>query len=238
MNKTAIVTGASGGIGSATAIELANAGYNVVLTYNTRRESATDLFKKLSLVTRADMYRLDLGDEASIDETVKKINSLYPTVDVLVNNAGMSEREIFTDKTFFDIKRILDVNLTGTMLFTQGILRKMLRRGSGSIVNVSSVWGKEGAAMEVSYSAAKAGIIGFTRALAREVAPMGVRVNAVAPGAIDTSMLGEEERVGLEECVPLGRLGTPEEVAGAIRFLAEADYITGEILSVDGGGIL
>lgn len=238
MNRTAIVTGASGGIGGATAIELAKNGYNVVLTYNTRPDCAKELFDKLSEYTRADMYRLDLGDESSIRETADKICKLYPTIDLLVNNAGMSERELFTDKSFFDIKKIIDVNLTGTMLFTQEILKKMLRRGVGAIVNVSSIWGKEGASMEVAYSAAKAGIIGFTRALAKEVAPMGVRVNAVAPGAIDTPMLGIEERVGLSESVPLMRLGAPEEVAGAIRFLAEAEYITGEVLSVDGGGIL
>ncbi len=237
MNKTVIITGSSRGIGKATALEFAKSQYNVVITYNTHEEEALFLFNEISKYTRADIVKLDLGNFEEVKKTAEKLSSMYPTIDVLVNNAGISGRDLFTEQEDDELCRMVNVNLTGTMLFTKEILKKMLRTESGSIVNVSSIWGRVGGSMEVVYSASKAGIIGFTKALSKEVAPMGIRVNAVAPGAIDTEMLTEVERVGLDDSIPLGRLGRPEEVAKSIKFLAESSFITGEILSVDGGGI-
>ncbi len=237
MNKTVIITGSSRGIGKATALEFAKSQYNVVITYNTHEEEALLLFNEISKYTRADIVKLDLGNFEEVKKTAEKLSSMYPTIDVLVNNAGISGRDLFTEQGDDELCRMVNVNLTGTMLFTKEILKKMLRTESGSIVNVSSIWGRVGGSMEVVYSATKAGIIGFTQALSKEVAPMGIRVNAVAPGAIDTEMLTEVERVGLDDSIPLGRLGRPEEVAKSIKFLAESSFITGEILSVDGGGI-
>ncbi len=237
MNKTVVITGSSRGIGKATALEFAKSQYNVVITYNTHEEDALFLFNEISKYTRADIVKLDLGNFEEVKKTAEKLSSMYPTIDVLVNNAGISGRDLFTEQEDDELCRMVNVNLTGTMLFTKEILKKMLRTESGSIVNVSSIWGRVGGSMEVVYSASKAGIIGFTKALSKEVAPMGIRVNAVAPGAIDTEMLTEVERVGLDDSIPLGRLGRPEEVAKSIKFLAESSFITGEILSVDGGGI-
>ncbi len=237
MNKTVVITGSSRGIGKATALEFAKSQYNVVITYNTHEEEALFLFNEISKYTRADIVKLDLGNFEEVKKTAEKLSSMYPTIDVLVNNAGISGRDLFTEQEDDELCRMVNVNLTGTMLFTKEILKKMLRTESGSIVNVSSIWGRVGGSMEVVYSASKAGIIGFTKALSKEVAPMGIRVNAVAPGAIDTEMLTEVERVGLDDSIPLGRLGRPEEVAKSIKFLAESSFITGEILSVDGGGI-
>lgn len=237
MNKTVVITGSSRGIGKATALEFAKSQYNVVITYNTHEEEALLLFNEISKYTRADIVKLDLGNFEEVKKTAEKLSSMYPTIDVLVNNAGISGRDLFTEQEDDELCRMVNVNLTGTMLFTKEILKKMLRTESGSIVNVSSIWGRVGGSMEVVYSASKAGIIGFTKALSKEVAPMGIRVNAVAPGAIDTEMLTEVERVGLDDSIPLGRLGRPEEVAKSIKFLAESSFITGEILSVDGGGI-
>ncbi len=237
MNKTVVITGSSRGIGKATALEFAKSQYNVVITYNTHEEDALFLFNEISKYTRADIVKLDLGNFEEVKKTAEKLSSMYPTIDVLVNNAGISGRDLFTEQEDDELCRMVNVNLTGTMLFTKEILKKMLRTESGSIVNVSSIWGRVGGSMEVVYSASKAGIIGFTQALSKEVAPMGIRVNAVAPGAIDTEMLTEVERVGLDDSIPLGRLGRPEEVAKSIKFLAESSFITGEILSVDGGGI-
>ncbi len=237
MNKTVVITGSSRGIGKATALEFAKSQYNVVITYNTHEEEALLLFNEISKYTRADIVKLDLGNFEEVKKTAEKLSSMYPTIDVLVNNAGISGRDLFTEQEDDELCRMVNVNLTGTMLFTKEILKKMLRTESGSIVNVSSIWGRVGGSMEVVYSATKAGIIGFTKALSKEVAPMGIRVNAVAPGAIDTEMLTEVERVGLDDSIPLGRLGRPEEVAKSIKFLAESSFITGEILSVDGGGI-
>ncbi len=237
MNKTVVITGSSRGIGKATALEFAKSQYNVVITYNTHEEEALFLFNEISKYTRADIVKLDLGNFEEVKKTAEKLSSMYPTIDVLVNNAGISGRDLFTEQEDDELCRMVNVNLTGTMLFTKEILKKMLRTESGSIVNVSSIWGRVGGSMEVVYSATKAGIIGFTKALSKEVAPMGIRVNAVAPGAIDTEMLTEVERVGLDDSIPLGRLGRPEEVAKSIKFLAESSFITGEILSVDGGGI-
>ena len=158
--------------------------------------------------------------------------------DVLVNNAGISQIKLITDVTDSEWRRMLDVNLTGAFIMSRRVLPNMIHRKSGSIVNISSVWGVVGASCEVHYSAAKAGLIGFTKALAKEVGPSGIRVNCIAPGVIAGKMnsrLTRSELALLADETPLGRIGTAREVAGAVRFIAGAGFITGQVLGVDGG---
>ncbi len=238
MTKTAIVTGATGGIGQEIARRLAHLGYNLVLTYNANKEGALALYRELSPLVRVEVVQLDLANMDAVAETAQNITKLFPTIDLLVNNAGIAEKGLFTDLSNNSIIKMVNTTLTGTMIFTREIVAKMLRTETGTIVNVSSIWGEVGASMEVHYSAAKAGLIGFSKALSKELAPMGIRVNAVAPGAIDTPMLDSENKEELTEAIPLQKLGTPKDVADAVLYLASAQYVTGTVLSVNGGGIL
>ncbi len=237
MNKTAIVTGATGGIGRAIAHRLAALGYNLVLTYRSNEEGALALYKELSATCRVELVRLDLADLDNVAKIADNVTRLFPTIDLLVNNAGIAEKGLFTDFSNAQISSMVNTTLTGTMVFTREIVKKMLRTEVGSIINVSSIWGAVGASMEVHYSAGKAGILGFTRALAKELAPMGIRVNAITPGAIDTPMIDKENKEELIASIPLGRIGSPSDVADAVVYLATADYVTGAVIPVDGGGI-
>ncbi len=235
--KTVVITGATGGIGCAAARLFAQRGYNLVLTYNNNYDKAVQLYKELSLATRVELFKLDLNNLDEVEKVAQNITKLFSTIDVLVNNAGIAEKSLFTDLTNNQIATIINTNLVGTMVFSREIVKKMLRTQCGNIINISSIWGEEGASMEVHYSAAKAGLIGFTKALAKEVAPMGIRVNAVAPGAIETNMIKGEDLEELGNSIPLNRVGKPEEVAEAILYLSTAEYVTGSILSINGGGI-
>ncbi len=237
-SKTAVITGATGGIGEAIARLFATRGYNLVLTYNNSKAKALELYAGLSTKVRVELVKLDLSDLEETEMVAKNITKLFPTIDVLVNNAGIAEKALFTELTNSQISLMVNTNLTGTMVFTREVAAKMLRTECGTIINVSSIWGEEGASMEVHYSAAKAGLIGFTKALSKELAPMGIRANAVTPGAIETNMLKGEDLEELSSSIPLNRIGSPNDVAEAIAYLADASYVTGAVLKVNGGGIL
>ena len=243
--RTVLITGASGGIGAACAEAFASAGYAVVLHANAHPERAEALaldlrarFEVPALAVRADLART--GDVTAMAARVKEELGFVGT---LVNAAGIAQQKLFTDLTDEDWDTMLSVNLGGTFRTCRAFLPEMIRRGEGAIVNVSSMWGQVGASCEVHYSAAKAGVIGLTKALAKEVAPSGVRVNCVAPGVIRTAMLDcftDDDLAVLADETPLGRLGVPADAAAAVLWLAspEANFVTGQVLGVNGGFVI
>ena len=243
IKKAALVTGGSGGIGSAVCRRLAEEGWLTVIGYNTDKTSAENLAaeltgRKLSVAA----IRCDVTDDESIQSCLKETERLFGETGLLVNNGGKAKIGLFTDMSGKDINELMDIDLVGAMRLTNAVLPRMIRRHEGNIINISSVWGECGASCEVVYSAAKAGLIGFTKALAKEVAPSGVRVNCVSCGLIDTKMNGELSKEDLDaviEDIPSGRMGTPEDVANTVAFLAggESAYITGQVIRVDGGWI-
>lgn len=243
MPKSVLITGASRGIGAAIARLFAQQGYSVGLNYYHAAERAAALAKELT-ETGADVLLLpgNIADSKQAEKIVDGAAAAFGGLDVLVNNAGIAEQKLLTDITDDDWAQMLAVNLSGAFYCCRSAVPYMLRRQSGNIINISSMWGIAGASMETHYSAAKAGLIGFTKALAKELGPSHIRVNCVAPGVIDTEMngaLSEETLRSLADETPLGRLGTAQEVAEAVFFLVEkAAFITGQTLSVDGGFVL
>lgn len=228
--KRALVTGGTRGIGFATCALLIEKGYRVIALYSKDEESAKNAKETLNGVTflRADVSR---------EEEIRSVFNEIPSLDLLVNNAGVELYKLAQDTSFEEWRRVMDVNAGGAFLCSKHAVKKMLD-GGGAIVNLASVWGQTGGSMESAYSASKGAVIAFTKALAKELAPMNITVNCVSPGVIDTEMMkrfNEEERRALKEEIPLCGFGTPEEVARAILFLAENRYITGEVLSVNGG---
>ena len=221
-------------IGAAIAEEFARTD-DVIFTFNKNEEQARAIAEKLRCIA----VRMDVTDEDSVRAEVQNVLREFSHIDILVNNAGISLIKPFLDTTAEDWRRMIDVNLTGVFNVTKAVVPSMVSRKSGAVVNISSVWGIHGASCEVAYSAAKAGVIGFTKALAKELGPSGITVNAIAPGVIDSPMnsahLNEEELSQLCDETPLGRMGTPREVAQAVRALAENRFITGQVLGVDGG---
>ena len=244
MSKTVIVTGASKGIGASTAILFAENGYNVVINYNSSFKNAELLAS--SLLSRGFgvmTFKADVSNPLEAELMVRETVHKFGTVDVLVNNAGIAASGIITDLSDYDKDHIFNVNLNGCYNMCKSVIPYMVGQKSGKIINISSMWGETGASCEAAYSASKAGVIGLTKALAKELAPSGITVNSVAPGLIDTSMngnLSEDELKAFIEEVPLGRMGRPEEVAEAVFFLAgdKADYITGQVLGVNGGYVI
>ena len=244
MKKAAIITGSSRGIGSAVAIKLAEKGYNIVINYNNSEKSAMDTLEK---VRKAGAMAIALkGDVSNYEEAkyvVEKSLEEFSHIDVLVNNAAVSAHKLFTDMTPEECKRIFAVNFGGVLNFSRLVLPNMIKNHSGKIINISSVWGITGAALESIYSASKAAVIGFTKALAKEVGPSGINVNCVAPGVIDTDMnknLSKEDIKKLIGDTPLSRLGTPEDIANVTAFLCseESNFITGQVINSDGGFII
>ncbi len=232
--RNILITGASRGIGAATARLFAENGDKVYLNYRTEKDAAERLAAEIGGVALC----ADIGDPKQVEAMFQNL----PGIDVLINNAGFSQFAFFDNLSLADWQRMMDVTLTGTFSCIQGVLSHMIHQKKGAIVNVSSIWGITGAACEVAYSTAKAGLIGMTKALAKEVGPSGITVNCVAPGVIDTQMnegLNEDTLSQLREETPLGRLGTPKEIADAIYFLANPDgFITGQILSPNGGLVI
>ncbi len=235
--KKVLITGGTRGIGYECVRIFAEAGYDTAVVYRSDDESAERLNAKFGTVC----YKCDLCNVSAAEKTVEKILSDFPEgFDVLVNNAGISQRKMMCDITNEDWDRMMAVSLTVPFLLIKKFSPFMIRRGEGRIVNVSSVWGEHGASCEVHYSAAKAGLIGLTKAAAKELAPSGVLVNCVCPGVIDTEMNSEltpEDREALCEEIPLGRFGTADEVAKCVFFLAEisSSYLSGQVISPNGG---
>ena len=243
MNKTALVTGGAKGIGAAICKALANDGYRIALNYNSSFESATELKNELSSVTHIEIFKADVSNSSDVERMFTEIESVFGGVDVLINNAGIAQQALFTDITDEMWQKMIGVNLTGAFNCCRRALPYMIRNKFGKIINITSMWGEVGASMEVHYSASKAGLIGLTKALAKEVGLSGITVNAVSPGVVETDMMAsfsDEVKSSLADETPLGVLGTPENIASAVSFLAsdKADFITGQVVSVNGGFII
>lgn len=244
MNPTVLITGASGGIGGAMARRFAQAGYNTVLGCCAHADAARQLSARLNAQgLQTAVLCGDIAQPAQAEALVQGTVDLFGGLDVLVNNAGIAASGLFTDLTPEQWRRVMAVDLDGSFYCAQAAARRMIRRQRGCILNVSSIWGVTGASCEVAYSAAKAGVIGLTKALAKELGPSGIRVNCIAPGVIDTPMNACYDRQTLDELAqetPLCRLGTPDEVAAAALFLAQQDasFITGQVLGINGGFLI
>lgn len=241
MTMLALITGASGGIGSAICRKLASIGFDIAVHYHRSEKSAMLLCREIEerFGVSASAIQANLSDREQVKQLAEKALAIG-TVDVLVNNAGLSYRELFQFTEENRVNDVLSVNLTSAMLLTKLIVPGMIARHDGRIINISSMWGVSGGSCEVHYSAAKAGLVGFTKALAKEVGPSGITVNCIAPGLIDTKMNDELDEQAKEEVVaetPMARIGLPEDVAAAVGFFAgkEASFITGQTLCVDGG---
>ncbi len=227
--KTVLVTGASRGIGFATAVAFAKAGYKVYALWHNAPEKLNDV---------GDLDITAVQGDVSYLASMQKVYATVGAVDILVNNAAISHFGLLTDLSEEEWERILTVNLKSVFLTAKIFLPDMIRKKSGKILNVSSVFGAVGGSCEVAYSTAKAGMIGFTKALAKEVGPSGIQVNCIAPGVIETEMnarLSDADKAALAEETPLGRIGTPEEVADLALYLAKDTFITGEVIHIGGG---
>ncbi|MBQ6601367.1 MAG: SDR family NAD(P)-dependent oxidoreductase [Clostridia bacterium] len=238
MNKTLLITGASGGIGQAICRHFAKAGYDIILHYFSSENEALSLKQETEKLygVKVTAIKADLRSA----EEIKSLGKKAGEVDVLINNAGMAYFSLFQLADENKIKELFDLNLMSALSLTKEILPSMISRHSGRIINISSMWGISGASCEVHYSASKAALIGFTKALAKEVGPSGITVNCIAPGFIDTKMnshLDEDSVREIIEATPMMRKGTGDDVAALALFLAgdEAGFITGQIISVDGG---
>ncbi len=244
MSKTVVITGASKGIGAAMAILFAEKGYNVVMGYNESFQNVKLLSSSLlSQGYHVMPFKVNVANRLETDLLIKEAVYKYGAVDVLINNAGVSFNGLITETDEFDSDRMFDVNLKGVYNCCKSVTPFMVNQKSGKIINISSMWGQTGASCEVAYSAAKAGVNGLTKALAKELAPSGITVNAIAPGLIDTSMnsnLSVEDLAAFVEEIPLGRMGNADEIAATALFLASegANYITGQIIGVNGGYVI
>lgn len=241
MSKCALITGASGGIGSAAALRLAKDGFDIAACYNTDEAGIKALESELAkLEVKYRIYKADVSDSAQVNKMFADATEFFGGVSVLVNNAGMAQQKLFTDITEEEFDRITAVNFKSVFNCCKCAVPFMVNRKCGKIINISSMWGVCGASCETVYSATKAAVIGLTKALARELAPSGIQVNCIAPGAIDTKMnsnLSVQDKADFAAEIPMGRFGTPEEIAGVISFLAgkDSDYITAQVITADGG---
>lgn len=244
--KNVLITGGSGGIGSAICVAFAQAGYNVAVHYNKNKEAAQRLAEILcqSYGIGAVSVRADVSDRQAVNDMYDEIDRAFGKIDVLVNNSGIAQQKLFTDITCDDWRKMIGVNLDGVFHCTQeAVKRYMIKNHSGVVLNISSMWGQVGASCEVHYSAAKAGVIGFTKALAKELGLSGIRVNCICPGIVMTDMMKsfDENTINeLKEESVLNTLGTPKDIADAAVFLCSdrAKFITGQILGVNGGFVI
>lgn len=240
MNKTAIITGASRGIGKACAIELAKYFEHIVINSCTHKKDLEDTKKEIEN-NGVDCLAItgDIADYHFVSSMIKEATDTFPNIDLLVNNAGISYVGLLSDMTIQEWNQIINTNLTSVFNCCNQIIPYMLHRKSGHIINISSMWGISGASCEVAYSASKGGVNAFTKALAKELAPSSIRVNALACGAIDTQMntcFDKEELDAFCETIPACRFGTPQEIAQAVIHLYNSPcYLTGEVIKIDGG---
>ena len=242
MEKVALVTGASRGIGREIAKSLAKQNIKVIANYNNSKEKAIELKKELEAEgVLIDIVKADVSKREEIKNLVQYAIGNYGKIDILVNNAGISEYKLFTDETDEDWNKVINTNLYSAFAVSQEVIPNMIKNKNGCIINISSVWGMVGASMEVLYSVSKAGIDGLTKALAKELGPSNIRVNAIAPGIVDTDMcknFTKEEIANIKEEIPLERIGKVEDISKCINWLINDNYTTGQIISINGGWII
>lgn len=240
IKKVAVITGGAVGIGRACAEVLAESGYRVVVLYRSSAEQANSLVDKLNKggELNAVSIQVDVTDSESVKNAFDKVKSVFGRVDVLVNNAGIAMNKLLIDMSDEEIDNIIDTDFKGVVYCSRAVQPLLLESGGGAIINISSVWGVVGAAMETVYSGAKAAVIGFSLALSKELGYSGIRVNVVSPAVIDTDMnkvYSLDEITSLIENIPLGRMGSAREVAECVKFLALNEYITGANIEINGG---
>ncbi|MBQ8847361.1 MAG: 3-oxoacyl-[Candidatus Gastranaerophilales bacterium] len=239
--KLALVTGGSRGIGRACALKLAQAGYDVVINYAGNAEAAQKTVEDIkALGVEAEAYRFDVSNQTEVDENIEKIVAKYGRIDILVNNAGITRDDLFIRMTEDKWSAVINTNLNSAFYVTKPVVKVMMKQRNGAIVNTTSVVGVYGNVGQANYSAAKAGLIGFTKSLAKELGSRNIRVNAVAPGFIATDMTKDLANTDeMLKLIPLKRMGTPEDIADAVKFLTvDSTYVTGQVLEVDGGLII
>lgn len=242
--KVALVTGSSSGIGAAIASELANGGAKVAIHYRGNTEGAEAVAESIrSAAGECDIFQADVSDAEQATELIKNVQTKLGGIDILVNNAGTTRDTLLLSMKEDDWDAVIGTNLKSVYTVTRPVLRGMFKKRWGRIINISSIVGVSGQAGQTNYAASKAGMIGFTKSLAREVAPRNVTVNAIAPGFIPTALtdvLGDELREGILSTTPLNRMGTPEEIAWGVAFLASerSGFITGQVLNIDGGLVM
>ena len=238
--KVALVTGGSRGIGKACALELARAGYDVVINYAGNVDAANKTVEEIkALGVDSAAYKFDVSDKEQVNASIAEIVEKYGRIDVLVNNAGITRDGLFMRMSDENWDAVINTNLSSAFYVSQPVVKVMMKQRSGAIVNMSSVVGVSGNAGQANYSAAKAGLIGLTKTLAKELGSRGIRVNAVAPGFINTDMTKDLDTSKFLDYIPLKRLGEVEDIAKAVKFLAvDTDYVTGQVLEVDGGLII
>ena len=237
--RNVLITGGSRGIGAAMVKSFSEAGYKVAFTYKNSDSAA----RQLEVSYGALAIRADSESPSDIELAVKEVEEKIGSIDILVNNAAVSSSGLITDISLDEWNRVMNTSVTASFLYSKSVLSQMINKKWGRIINISSMWGIVGASCEVHYSTAKAALIGFTKALAKEVGPSGITVNSIAPGVIDTDMNSDyspEDIAALADETPLGRIGKPEEIASAALFLASdsASFITGEIMNISGGFIV
>jgi len=242
--KKVLITGASRGIGRTIALEFASRGANVAVNYAGSEQKANEVVEEAkALGVEAFAIQANVADESSVKRMVKEVVSAFGSLDVLVNNAGITRDNLLMRMKEEDFDEVIDINLKGVFLCTKAVTRQMMKQRAGRIINVASIVGVSGNPGQANYTAAKAGVIGLTKTTAKELASRNILVNAVAPGFIATDMtdeLTEEQKSAMLEMIPLERLGNPEDVARVVRFLAteDANYITGQTIHIDGGMVM
>lgn len=242
MERIAIVTGASRGIGREIAKSLAKQGIKVIANYNNSKNNAIELKNELQKDgIDIDIVKANVSKREEVKELIRYTLNKYGKIDILINNAGISEYKLFTEETDEDWNKIINNNLYSTFVTTQEVIPNMIKNQKGCIINISSVWGMVGASMEVLYSVSKAGIDGLTKALAKELGPSNIRVNSIAPGIINTDMcksFSKEEIEQIKEEIPLERIGKVEDISRCVNWLINEEYTTGQIISINGGWII
>ena len=239
VNKVVVVTGGSRGIGAQIVKTLANENYKVVLNYNNSKEQAEKIQQELlEQGKEIEIIKADVSKKEEAEKLIQFAINKFNKIDVLINNAGISQEGLFTDVTEEEWEKIINTNLNSVFYCTQQALKYMIPEQQGCIINISSIWGETGASCEVAYSTTKAALNGMTKALAKEVGPSNIRVNAIAPGIIDTDMnknLNFEELKQIKEQIPLNKIGKAVDIAKCVKWLVEDEYTTGQIISINGG---
>ena len=239
VHKAVLVTGGSRGIGAEIVKMLAKENYSIVLNYNHSEKQAIQIQEELQKQGKQiAIFQADVSKREAVKKLIQFTINTFGTIDVLINNAGIAQEKLFTDITDDDWNTMLNTNLNSVFYCTQEALPEMIRKKEGCIINISSIWGITGSSCEVAYSTTKAGINGMTKALAKELGPSNIRVNAIAPGIIDTSMneyLTKEEKQVIEQEIPLEKVGKTIDIARCVKWLMEDEYTTGQIISINGG---